>query len=160
MWDVSQKPLITHDFIIRNDYKVIQLWVTVCVGEITTPVIYHSLWGIQYVKKKNKSCLSVMFISCFPLSLSVSVLIFNTTSHCFVLVKQFRPGRSPPHEPAHIHTHTHISTTVQYSLFNFLLVTRSRSRLLYILWALFTKKAAHYNPCLFNWISVTMHTHK
>ncbi len=29
----------------------------------------------------------------FPLS-SVSVLIFNTTSHCFILVKQFRPGNA------------------------------------------------------------------
>ncbi|MEQ2165114.1 hypothetical protein GOODEAATRI_013678 [Goodea atripinnis] len=35
------------------------------------------------------SCLTVTFFSAFY---SVSVLIFNTTSHCFVLVKQFRPG--------------------------------------------------------------------
>uniref|UniRef100_A0A8C7KEC2 Uridine diphosphate glucose pyrophosphatase NUDT14 n=1 Tax=Oncorhynchus kisutch TaxID=8019 RepID=A0A8C7KEC2_ONCKI len=28
-------------------------------------------------------------------SLAVSVLIFNTTSHCFILVKQFRPGKTP-----------------------------------------------------------------
>lgn len=34
----------------------------------------------------------------FSLLLSVSVLIFNTTSHCFVLVKQFRPGKFSPHK--------------------------------------------------------------
>lgn len=51
-----------------------------------------------------------------PLSsalLSVSVLIFNTTSHCFVLVKQFRPGTFP----------THKASTVQYRLFILVLVT-------------------------------------
>uniref|UniRef100_A0A3P8UQN8 Uridine diphosphate glucose pyrophosphatase NUDT14 n=1 Tax=Cynoglossus semilaevis TaxID=244447 RepID=A0A3P8UQN8_CYNSE len=31
-------------------------------------------------------------VSCLCLFVSVSVLIFNTTSHCFVLVKQFRPA--------------------------------------------------------------------
>lgn len=35
---------------------------------------------------RNNSISSFLFLR------SVSVLLFNTTSHCFVLVKQFRPG--------------------------------------------------------------------
>lgn len=46
-----------------------------------------------YVGKKKLSDLSLFNIDFSPFFLSVSVLIFNTTSHCFVLVKQFRPGK-------------------------------------------------------------------
>lgn len=59
---------------------------------LTRPMLHHTIEEIIE---------AVLMYSIFfhPLFLcSVSVLIFNTTSHCFVLVKQFRPGTFSPHE--------------------------------------------------------------
>lgn len=85
------------------------------------------------------------FSSFFP---SVSVLIFNTSSHCFVLVKQFRPGKFP----------TTPINTVQ--LLIFLLLSPPQIQIVAYPVGTFTGTALRYNPCLFNWVPVTMQVHK
>lgn len=48
--------------------------------------IHHRpCWRAEFSCRNNST-------AWFLLLCSVSVLLFNTTSHCFVLVKQFRPG--------------------------------------------------------------------
>lgn len=135
-----------------------------------------SLFGYKWRLRKSdeRKTKDVRFTGCqvvfnsdffFFSLLSVSVLIFNTTSHCFVLVKQFRPGEFPPFPPrsrsascGEPQWYRRTNTPRTSTLFIFLL---SQCYIWIVIYPVATfnkkKKAVYYNSCLFNWILVTMH---